>query len=93
MKDQHGNKITEHEFTKDIGDRTEKQIQEVCARCGVSANVLTCLKKYKAPPKRLAFDVSTFHEGKCDFCGANTMVTEVRDYFYPDFDLLTKACK
>lgn len=27
MKDQHGNKITEHEFTKDIGHRTESTLE------------------------------------------------------------------
>ena len=27
MKDQHGNKITEHEFTKDIGHRTENPVE------------------------------------------------------------------
>lgn len=68
-------------------------IQQVCAPCGVSANVLTCLKKYKDRPKKLQFQVSTWHDGECDFCGEVTGVTEVRDFFYPDFTLLAKKVK
>lgn len=71
----------------------EKELREigtVCAECGISANVLTCLKKYGMPPKKLAFDVSTSHEGKCDYCGETKYVTQVRDFFYPDFSLLKK---
>lgn len=29
MKDKHGNKITEQEFTKDIGHRTEEMFEEI----------------------------------------------------------------
>ena len=25
----------------------------ICHECGVTANILTCLKNYKAPPKKL----------------------------------------
>lgn len=68
-------------------------IHDVCSPCGISANVLTCLKKYGMPPKQLAFTVSTFHTGKCDYCGEEKMVTETRDFFYPDFSLLEKFKK
>lgn len=63
----------------------------VCSNCGISANVLTCLKKHKSVPKKLAFDISTYHEGVCDFCRETKFVTEPRDFFYPDFELLKKA--
>lgn len=71
----------------------EKEINSVCSSCGISANVITCLKKYGMPPKKLAFDVSTFHEGECDYCGEEKMVTQVRDFFYPNFTLLAKFKK
>lgn len=66
-------------------------IKQVCSPCGITANVLTCLKKYGNPPKQLCFTVSTFHKGKCDCCGQEKEVTEVRDFFYPDFSLIRKA--
>lgn len=62
-----------------------------CASCGVAANVLTCLAKYGRPPKDLAFIVSTMRTGVCCHCGQERSITEARDYFYPDFGLLTKA--
>lgn len=71
-----------------------KVIHKVCRECGISANVLTCLKKYGMPPKKLAFDVSTFCDGsECDYCGEKKYTTEVRDFFYPDFKLLAKYKK
>lgn len=71
----------------------KKEINEVCSACGITANYLTCLKKYGRPPLKKAFDISTFHEGKCQVCGKNTLVTEPRDYFYPDFSLIFKKIK
>lgn len=68
---------------------TQREINSVCFECGVSANVLTCLKKYKKRPNKLCFEISTYHIGKCDFCGEEKQITEVRDFFYPDFNLLT----
>lgn len=65
----------------------------VCTQCGISANVLTCLEKYGMPPLKLAFDVSTFHLAECDYCGIRRHVTEIRDFFYPDFSLLEKFRK
>jgi len=71
----------------DSNDLNSK-IHNVCGECGISANVLTCLKKYGKPPKKLRFDISTMHTGKCDYCGEEKSITEVRDYFYGDFNLL-----
>lgn len=65
----------------------------VCSPCGISANVLTCLKKYGRPPKKLAYSMSTFHSGVCVCCQEAKPVTEQRDFFYPDFDLLREAMK
>lgn len=67
-----------------------REINQVCYECGVTANVLTCLKKYKTPPKKLCYDSSTFHWGKCESCDENKLVTETRDYFHPNFSLLQK---
>ncbi len=69
-------------------ENTEKEIKNVCLECGTSANVLTCLHKYGFPPRKLSFDTSTWHAGKCDVCTKTAFVTETRDFFYPDFDLL-----
>jgi hypothetical protein len=63
----------------------------VCYECGISANVLTCLKKYGNRPLQLAFTVSTYHVGECACCGEEKDVTEQRDFFYPDFSLLERA--
>lgn len=67
------------------------KISKVCKHCGISANVLTCLKKYGEAPKHLAYIVSTFHTSICDICGHKRPVTEPRDFFYPNFALLLKA--
>ena len=66
----------------------EKEIKNVCDECGLEANRLTCLKKYGKEPKQAKFRCSTYHEGKCDCCGEVKSITEVRDFFYPDFKLL-----
>lgn len=68
-------------------------IENVCRNCGISANVLTSLKLHKKRPDKLSFDVSTWHKGTCDYCLEEDMVTEVRDFFHPNFDLLAKAEK
>lgn len=69
------------------------EINEVCYECGVSANVLTCLKKYKNRPNQLKSSLSTFHQGICQVCGETKAVTEARDFFSPDFSLLLKRIK
>jgi hypothetical protein len=30
-------------------------------------------------------EISCWHQGKCDVCGESKVVTEVRDFFYPEF--------
>lgn len=65
-------------------------INNVCDDCGLEANRLTCLKKYGAEPLKPKFDTSTYHEGICDFCRQLKLVTETRDFFYPDFNLMKK---
>lgn len=64
-------------------------IHNVCSPCGITANYLTCLKRYGRPPKKKAYEISTFHKADCDMCGESTHVTEVRDFFHPDFSLIT----
>lgn len=70
---------------------TSLDISKVCQSCGVSANVLTCLKIHKRPPLRISFEVSTWHEAVCDVCGKMLPVTQPRDFYYPDFTLLLKV--
>lgn len=69
----------------------KSEIRQVCSECGISANVTTCLYKFGMPPKQLAFTVSTYHVGECDWCHEEKPVTEVRDFFYPDFTFLFRA--
>ncbi len=63
----------------------------VCRECGLAANALTCLVKYGQYPLKPAFSVSTYYQGTCGSCDRNTTVTEERDFFYPDFSLLSQA--
>lgn len=63
----------------------------LCGACGVAANVVTCLQRYGAPPKKLSFTVSTYGKGKCLVCKKIKPVTEQRDFFYPDLDLLKEV--
>lgn len=70
-----------------------KIVSVVCTPCGITANYLTCLKKYGKPPKKFHFTVSTYHDGVCDVCGQETTVTEPRDFFYPDFELIFRKMK
>lgn len=64
------------------------QPKQVCESCGVSANVLTCLKKYGRSPMQIKMSRSTWHMGECEICGETREVTQPRDFFYPDFALL-----
>ncbi len=65
-------------------------IYQVCGDCVLEANRLTCLKKYGRVPIKPKYDGSTYQMGECDVCGRRTMITEARDFFYPDFSLLKK---
>ncbi len=66
-------------------------IANVCSNCGIKANRLTCLKKYGEEPKQEAYSVSTFHRGICDWCKEEKYITQTRDFFYPDFNLMPKS--
>ena len=68
----------------------KNDINQVCYRCGVTANILTSLKKYKTRPHVLSHQMSTYHLGICDVCDSVVAVTEPRDFFSPDFSLLQK---
>lgn len=68
-------------------------INQVCYECGVSANVLTFMKLFAKRPLHLHYSVSTYHRGTCDVCKEEKDVTEPRDFFYPDFTLLTSETK
>jgi len=63
-------------------------MHNVCNECGRLANYVTCMARFGKPPKQAAYEVSTFSKGKCHYCGRETMVTEERDFFYPDFSLI-----
>ena len=45
----------------------------VCQECGSKAS-------------KKQFQVSTWHKDKCDVCEKIKMVTEARDFFYPEFE-------
>ena len=74
-------------------NKKSQEIRNVCCECGATANALTCLQKYGVPPEQISFSLSTWHQGKCDYCGYKKSVTEVRDFFYPDFSLIKKVAK
>jgi hypothetical protein len=63
-------------------------INQVCSECGIECNRVTCIKKYGAEPLKKCFDISTYHKGICDWCKKEKYITEVRDFFYPDFNLM-----
>lgn len=65
----------------------------ICRECGISANVLTCLKKYGKVPEKLAHSISTFSQGVCIVCNEKKEVTEVRDFFYPETDLIRQVAE
>ena len=81
------------DFHKAIDEHLEKQYRNVCYECGVTANVITCLIKYHDIPKKIHYTMSTYHEAKCDYCKKKKMVTEARDFFYPNFNQLTLVLK
>lgn len=70
-----------------------KEPHWVCRQCGIAANTLSCLIKFGRPPLKEIISVATFHIDKCDVCGGVKSVTEARDFFYPDFSLLSVKYK
>jgi hypothetical protein len=65
----------------------------ICWECGTTANALTCLKRYGVPPLKVAFSVSTWGVGECRICKRETEVTEERDFFYPEFELIEEIVR
>jgi len=63
-------------------------VHNTCNECGRLANYATCMLRFGHPPNEEAFSVSTFSKGKCHWCKRETYVTEERDFFYPDFNLI-----
>jgi hypothetical protein len=55
----------------------KKQINWVCFPCG---------KRASDKSKTKCFSVSTCHMGTCDVCGKFSVVTEPRDFGYPNFE-------
>lgn len=76
-----------------IGNMTNKSIRVCCRDCGVAASNATYMQKFGAKPMNPSFSVSTYCNGTCDCCGKDKAVTEVRDFFYPDFSLIKKKKK
>lgn len=70
-------------------------IHHVCRECWEEASRLTWKKKFPKAiePEKYCFDVSTFYTKICDFCKEEKPVTETRDFFYPDFNLLKNKQK
>lgn len=66
---------------------------DVCDSCGIAANVLDCLKRFGRPPRRTKVTISTYYAGICAICKKSAAITEQRDFFYPNFDLLLKEMK
>ena len=66
-------------------------MHNVCSECGRLANYATCMARYGHPPKKEAYDVSTFSKGVCHYCKRETYVTEERDFFYPNYKLINWA--
>jgi hypothetical protein len=83
-------KAHREELNKSFGLPERREIYNVCDKCGLEANRLTCLKRYGKRPLKDKFYSSTYHEGDCDVCGKHTSVTEVRDFYSPDFSLLNR---
>lgn len=63
-------------------------MHNVCSECGGLANYVTCMAKYGHPPKKDKREIMTFSVGRCEYCGRVTYVTEERDFFYPNFELI-----
>lgn len=63
-------------------------IKLVCSDCWIKANKATQIKKFWEIKYPTSFSLSTFHNNICDFCKQEKSVTQTRDYFYPDFNLI-----
>lgn len=86
-----GDKPAKPQRESNIGGANYFYIMNICHPCGITANYLTCLKKYGEAPIRPAFAFSTYHNGQCGVCKRETRVTEDRDFFYPDVSLIEQV--
>ncbi len=79
-------------MTKEILDSNNLKatINIVCSDCWKKANKATQIKKFWEVKYPTSFSVSTFHKNTCDFCKQKKSVTQTRDFFYPDFNLIKK---
>lgn len=77
--------------------KEKKEVLYVCEYCGIEANRLTQKKKYgenfDEERFRLSADIVTCHLGICDICGKEKLVCHVRNFYYPNFNIIkTKLC-
>ena len=62
-------------------------IHNVCSECGLKASEATFKKKW-IKSVQYCHLVSTYHKWICDYCKEEKSVTQTRDMFYPDFNLI-----
>ncbi len=61
----------------------ETSIKDVCCKCWLEARQAT----YNKWP--IDWHVSSYRKWICDLCKKETMITQTRDFGYPDFNLIT----
>ncbi len=67
----------------------ESKINWVCQECWEEWSRETWKKRNpRKPQPKIQFDLSTWHDNTCDVCWEKKSVTQPRDFFYPDFNLL-----
>jgi hypothetical protein len=62
-------------------------INNVCSECWIKASKKTFEKKW-IKTDEFCFSVSTYHKWICDFCKQEKSITETRDFYYPNFNLI-----
>ena len=62
-------------------------IHNVCSECGLKASEATFKKKW-IKSVQYCHLVSTYHKWICDYCKEEKSVTQTRDFYYPDFNLI-----
>jgi len=63
-------------------------IRKVCFDCWTEASKATQIDKYWEVKYTTSFSVSTYRKSICDWCKKEESVTQTRDFFYPNFNLL-----
>lgn len=76
-----------------MAKRKSREVNWICADCGNIARYVTiCTRRVGAPQLNLdrvaKGGVATFHDGVCDLCGRETVVTQPRDFGHPDYRLI-----